>query len=284
MQSLTATSIVPGIDVFELQLEKISCDPLFAEAGILKKFLKYIVLETLHGRSNCLKEYTIATNVLGKPLDFKPQENGIVRIHAGRLRRALDHYYETAGQNDELIISIPKGKYVPDFSMRDALTPNEVLHTIIDDTAAEPETDSAIAVVPLLCDEENPLTKLFMNGFCLQLSNNLMEIKDFYVISYQTIKGMVNADKDLRDLHRTVGCCYIVSGCVQLINHHLRVTLQLFIAKTGQQVWSEIYERVMTKSNVLQIQDEIVKKIIPSISESLLHFKDKGVIAKMEAV
>jgi TolB-like protein len=284
MQSLTATSIVPNINVFEQQLEKISCDPLFAEAGILKKFLKYIVLETLYGRSNCLKEYTIATNVLGKPLDFKPQENGIVRIHAGRLRRALDHYYETAGANDELIISIPKGKYVPDFSMRDELTPDKVLHTIIDENAAEPEIDSAIAVVPLLCDEDNPLTKIFMNGFCLQLSNSLMEIKDFYVISYQTIKGMVDTDKDLRDLHHTVGCSYIVSGCVQLVNHHIRVTLQLFLAKSGQQVWSEIYERVMTKTNVLQIQDEIIKKIIPSLSDSLLHFKGKGMIAKMEAV
>ena len=111
-----------------------------------------------------------------------------------------------------------------------------------------------------------------------------MEIKDFYVISYQTIKGMVDTDKDLRDLNHTVGCSYIVSGCVQLVNHHVRVTLQLFLAKSGQQVWSEIYERVMTKTNVLQIQDEIIKKIIPSISESLLHFKGKGMLAKMEAV
>lgn len=284
MQSLTATSSVPGVEVFEQQLERISNDPLFAEAGILKKFLKYIVIETLYGRSNCLKEYTIATNVLGKPLDFKPQENGIVRIHAGRLRRALDHYYETAGANDELIISIPKGKYVPDFSTRDEIAPSKVLHTILDEASAEPEIDSAIAVVPLLCDEENPLTRLFMNGFCLQLSNSMMELKDFYVISYQTIKGMVDTDKDLRDLHHTVGCSYIVSGCVQLVNHHVRVTLQLFIAKSGQQVWSEIYERVMTKTNILQIQDELVKKIIPSISESLLHFKGKGMVAKMEAV
>jgi TolB-like protein len=284
MQSLTATSIVPGVDAFEQQLEKISNDPLFAEAGILKKFLRYIVLETFYGRSNCLKEYTIATNVLGKPLDFKPQENGIVRIHAGRLRRALDHYYEGSGINDELVISIPKGKYVPDFFMRDDPGSSKVMQTMLDETSAEPESDSAIAVVPLLCDEENPLIRLFMNGFCLQLSNSLMELKDFYVISYQTIKGMVDTDKDLRDLNHTIGCSYIVSGCVQLINHHVRVTLQLFLAKSGQQVWSEIYERVMTKTNVLEIQDELVKKIIPSISESLLHFKGKGMLAKMEAV
>jgi TolB-like protein len=284
MQSLTATSIVPGVEVFEQQLEKISNDPLFSEAGILKKFLKYIVRETIYGRSNCLKEYTIATNVLGKPLDFKPQENGIVRIHAGRLRRALDTYYEGSGICDELIISIPKGKYVPDFAMRDELTPKKVLHPIVDETSAEPETDSAIAVVPLLFDEENPLTKLFMNGFCLQLSNSLMELKDSYVISYQTIKGMVDTDKDLRDLHHTVGCSYIVSGCVQVVHHHVRVTLQLFLAKSGQQVWSEIYERVMTKTNVLQIQDELIKKIIPSITESLSHIKGKGLLAKMEAV
>jgi TolB-like protein len=283
MQSLTASSIAPGIDVFEQQLERISNDPLFAEAGILKKFLKYIVLETYGGRSNCLKEYTIATNVLGKSSDFKPQENGIVRIHAGRLRRALDLYYEGPGSNDELIISIPKGKYVPDFSIKGESSGKEVLHSI-EDASVEHENDTAIAVVPLLCDEENPLTKLFMNSFCLQLSNSLMELKDFYVISFQTIKGMVDTDKDLRDLHRTVGCYYIVSGCIQLVNHHLRVTLQVFLAKSGQQIWSEMYESVMTKTNVLQVQDELMKKIIPSISDALDTFKRKGLVAKMEAV
>ena len=50
-----------------------------------------------------LKEYTIAVNVLDKPTNFKPQDNSIVRIHAGRLRRALNHFYNT-NETPELYI------------------------------------------------------------------------------------------------------------------------------------------------------------------------------------
>jgi len=39
-----------------------------------------------------------------------------VRIEAGRIRRALAHYYLVAGLPDPVIIDIPKGAYVPHFA------------------------------------------------------------------------------------------------------------------------------------------------------------------------
>ena len=47
--------------------------------------------------------------------EFDPQVDPIVRVEAGRLRRALEHYYLTAGKNDPVRIEIPKGGYVPTF-------------------------------------------------------------------------------------------------------------------------------------------------------------------------
>src|SRR3954464_9115258 len=107
-----------SVRAVEEELERIFRDPHFTESAILRKFLSFIVQETIHGRSNCLKEYTIAINVLEKPLTFNPQENGIVRIHAGRLRRALHQYYNEMGSEDQVVITIPKGKYVPFFANR----------------------------------------------------------------------------------------------------------------------------------------------------------------------
>jgi len=42
----------------------------------------------------------------------------VVRIEAGRLRRALDHYYLIPGLADPVIIDVPKGGYVPRFTLR----------------------------------------------------------------------------------------------------------------------------------------------------------------------
>jgi hypothetical protein len=95
------------------QLGKILAHPLFLSSGILSGFLSFIVKETLAGRQNQIKEYTIAIHVLNKPVGFSPPLNGIVRVHAKRLRDALDKYYAQKGFRHECLISIPKGQYVP---------------------------------------------------------------------------------------------------------------------------------------------------------------------------
>ena len=71
-------------------------DPLFLNSTNTKEISFVHCRSKLLGNANILKEYTIALNVLDKPSNFKPQENSIVRIHAGRLRRALNHYYKAS--------------------------------------------------------------------------------------------------------------------------------------------------------------------------------------------
>jgi TolB-like protein len=77
--------------------------------------LQFIVEETLSGRSDRLKGYSIGTIVFGRDEAFDPQLDPIVRIEASRLRRTLQHYYLTAGRDDPVGITIPKGAYVPIF-------------------------------------------------------------------------------------------------------------------------------------------------------------------------
>jgi len=279
---LTATTLpYPGdFSILDQQLEKIFSDPLFSEAEILKKFLKFVVQETYYGRSNCLKEYTIATNVLGKPANFRPQENGIVRIHAGRLRRALDLYYDGSGSNDELIIFIPKGKYIPEFSTKEQAVSNGRVEHIVSEKTIEAKEKRTLAVTPFLYDENDRITRVFTDGLCMQLSNSLMDLTGLSVISYQTIRGMTNATKDLRELHKSVGCNYLISGGIQCINHQARITVQLFQTESGQQLWSAIFERTITKSNILKVQDELVKDMKTEVSRALA-FLEKEIEAKI---
>src|ERR1700733_6887021 len=114
-KTITGASESFSEDLIYAQLQKIFRCPAFSVSDILRRFLSYIIEETLAGRSNTIKEYTIAVNVLNKPVGFKPQQDAIVRIHAGRLRRALNYYYKETGNADELEISVPKGSYVPVF-------------------------------------------------------------------------------------------------------------------------------------------------------------------------
>lgn len=84
----------------------------------LAAFLRYVVEETLAGRGDRLKAYTIAVAALDRAENFDPNDNPLVRVQARRLRAALTRYYETEGVDDPVLIDLPIGSYVPRFASR----------------------------------------------------------------------------------------------------------------------------------------------------------------------
>jgi TolB-like protein len=105
-----------------------------------RRFLTYIVEETLQGRADRIKAYSIAIAAFDRSDDFDPLTDPIVRIEASRLRRSLEHYYLTAGKSDRIRIDIPKGSYVAAFRYADRL-PEDGL-----DSPASPSPGAATAI------------------------------------------------------------------------------------------------------------------------------------------
>ncbi|MBB3146672.1 TolB-like protein [Phyllobacterium trifolii] len=105
----------PTSEDIRAQLERIVASPEFPNSGHGHAFLRYVVEETLSGRAGRIKGYSIAIEVFNREEGFS-QDDPVVRIEAGRLRRTLERYYLVAGQNDPVVIDIPKGKYVPFFT------------------------------------------------------------------------------------------------------------------------------------------------------------------------
>ncbi|MGA8612600.1 MAG: hypothetical protein WB760_12915, partial [Xanthobacteraceae bacterium] len=97
------------------QLERICASTAFRGSLRLTRFLTFVVETTLAGKSDTIKAYTIAVGALDRGGDFNPESDPIVRVEAGRLRRALAQYYAGAGRNDPVVIDLPRGTYVPVF-------------------------------------------------------------------------------------------------------------------------------------------------------------------------
>jgi len=87
----------------------------FQSAPQLRAFLGFVVRATLNNEQEKLKGYTIAVEALGRPEDFNPVTDPIVRVEAARLRRRLEKYYSGSGVGDPVRIVIPKGSYAPEF-------------------------------------------------------------------------------------------------------------------------------------------------------------------------
>lgn len=105
----------PSPEEIRQQLERIIDNSAFETSQRNRRFLRYVVEETLAGRADRIKAYSVATVVFGRTEDFDPHTDPIIRIEASRLRRALDHYYLSAGRDDPVRVAVPKGSYVPTF-------------------------------------------------------------------------------------------------------------------------------------------------------------------------
>ncbi|GEO17603.1 adenylate cyclase [Microvirga aerophila] len=110
--------LLPSAEDVRAELDRLVASPDFDVPARARKFLRYVVEEALAGRADRIKAYSVGMEVYGRDPGFDAQSDPVVRIEAGRLRRALEHYYAVTGLSDPVIIGIPKGTYVPHFAWR----------------------------------------------------------------------------------------------------------------------------------------------------------------------
>lgn len=107
-----------GRDECFQQIDKLIKSHSLHSSESLCKLLRYLAEHSLDHPGIALKEYQIATEVLGRPAGFDPQSDSTVRVQAGRLRVKLAEYYAHEGPDDPILVEIPKGSYALTFHVR----------------------------------------------------------------------------------------------------------------------------------------------------------------------
>jgi eukaryotic-like serine/threonine-protein kinase len=110
-------------EVVRAELQRILSNALFLRSDRLSRFLSFVVEQTLGGQQNGLKEYQIGIAVCGRSESYDQRTDPVVRVEARRLRSALDSYYANEGHDDPVLISLPKGGYVPAFAECRSISP-----------------------------------------------------------------------------------------------------------------------------------------------------------------
>jgi adenylate cyclase len=183
------------------QLERILQSAEFRASDKQRKFLRFVVDETLEGRASQLKGYTIAVAVYGRSESFDPQVDPIVRVEAGRLRRALEHYYLTAGKNDPVRIEIPKGSYIPTFHTV-LIPPSGAQRHTSERENSTPATGPSIAVMPLLNLTGDADQDYFGDGLTEELTAEFARYQEFQVIASQSTLRFKGRKVDPKEIGR----------------------------------------------------------------------------------
>lgn len=242
------------------ELNLVLCSDLFSRSTVLSNFLKFIVEETLEGHTEGLKEYTIAVSALGRPSDFNPQIDAIVRIHAGRLRRLLKEYYTGPGKLDTIKIEVIKGTYVPVFRMNSNGTPTEAVPKEVEPVSFS-RSKLTLAVLPFrnLCP--NKEYQFFVDGFGEELTRIFSNFQEIAVISHHSTRKYASNPEDVRVIGAQLGVHYLITGSVKRTTETINVSVGLIETLNGKQVWSQSYSHELNVDNLTYIQDQIVENL-----------------------
>jgi len=122
-------------------LSRILTSKYFINAPKKQKFLRLVCDFYVNGRAGDLNEYLIGREVFDRDDSYNPSVDPIVRVGAHDVRKKLELYYKTDGQQDEIKLDIPVGGYGPLFSRSIRSEPAQTL----DEAPAEREAPLANA-------------------------------------------------------------------------------------------------------------------------------------------
>jgi hypothetical protein len=118
------------------QIDKLIKSHSLHTSESLCKLLRYLAEHSLDHPGIALKEYQIATEVLGRPAGFDPQSDSTVRVQAGRLRVKLAEYYAHEGPDDLIVVEVPKGSYALTFHLRSPRPSDQPVSPLIFESGA----------------------------------------------------------------------------------------------------------------------------------------------------
>ena len=114
-------SVVRRLESERAELDSVLSSEMFGRTNHHTRFLTYVCNMYFSGSADAIKEYSIAVEALGRPKDFDPQTDTIVRVTAHALRKRLEDYYRTIGSDHPVQICLPSGHYVPKFIHRNGV-------------------------------------------------------------------------------------------------------------------------------------------------------------------
>lgn len=257
----------PTPDEVSAQLGRVLASADFGQSERLRKFLRFVVEETLAGRAATLKEYTIALEVFERDDSFGPQTSSIVRVEASRLRAKLEKYNAVDGRDDAIRISLPTGSYVPTFEAAPA------------PLAREPVLSRpSVAVLPFTNMSGDVEQEYFADGLTEDIITALSYSSSFPVIARNSTFTYKGNPVRVQQVAQELGAHYVVEGGVRKAGNRIRITVQLIKADTGHHVWAEKYDRAV--DDVFDVQDEITRRVAGVVVPTLEMAEQKRVVAK----
>lgn len=234
-------------------LKKILGSSEFQATKQQRDFLRFVVLETLAGRADRLKGYTVATEVFGRTSDFNPSIDPIVSIQANKLRRALERYYLVKGAVDPFKIDIPKGGYVPTFIRQDVYSPRVARSS----ESVSENVWPTILIMPFKNCTGDPELNFIGSGFSTELAIEISGFENVRVFFPRDGSGAGKTTGNPR---------FLVNGELYKTGAGIQLAVYMIDTKTNEQIWGDTCQGGLNIEECFSFQENIIQVIAAKIS------------------
>lgn len=127
--------------------------------------------------------------------------------------------------------------------------------------------EKSIAVLPfknLSAKQEN---QFFCDGVMEAVLDKISKIKGLTVIARASVEQYHQQNKPLETIANELNVATILQGSVQRDGDRVRISAQLILPESNQQIWSNIYDRQL--SDIFAIQTEIAESIADELAIEL---------------
>lgn len=250
-------------EVVQTQLDRIVGSRHFCNAPRLSRFLTYVVEQSLAGRSDRLKGYTIGLDVFDKDKDFDPQTDTIVRVQARALRQKLGQYYAQDGADDPVHISIAKGGYEPAFFMSwDGEKPKE--SDIVPNFWRTKKP--SIAVLPFEDFGQETNHEFLSHGLTEGTIANLSRFKDLSVFSRSTTQRAKLDQLSITQMYRLFRPDFVLEGNFRIRKDLVETSIKLIDAASDEIVLTDTFDGRLYPNDIYEMQDEMAAQIAAHIA------------------
>jgi TolB-like protein/Flp pilus assembly protein TadD len=127
---------------------------------------------------------------------------------------------------------------------------------------------NSIAVLPFIDMSPKKDQEYFCDGMTEELINRLSNIKELKVPARTSVFTFKGKAEDIREIGRKLNVEKVLEGSIRKEDSQLRITVQLVNVSDSYHIWSETFDKELTK--VFAIQDDIALTIADKLKLMLL--------------
>jgi len=135
--------------------------------------------------------------------------------------------------------------------------------------------EKSIAVLPFKNIGPNDDDAWFSDGMAEEVTNNLAKVGELKVMSRTSVEQYKSRDKDIKTIGDELNVSYLLQGSVMKSGNKFKISVQLVLAETGIEIWTNEYTEEMT--DVFQMYADISREVTDALKIVLTESERKNI-------